>query len=131
MCIRDRHGVIEPDGTISVQEGDSAVYKITPDSGYHISDVFVDGTRVIGAELAHIVNTGTYTFVNVNKNHTIEVLFEQDGAPVIYHTIISSAGKYGTISPYGATTVINEDNQTYVITPDRGYRIASVMIDGT
>ena len=125
------HGVIEPDGTISVQEGDSAVYKITPDSGYHISDVFVDGTRVIGAELAHIVNTGTYTFVNVNKNHTIEVLFEQDGAPVIYHTIISSAGKYGTISPYGATTVINEDNQTYVITPDRGYRIASVMIDGT
>ena len=50
---------------------------------------------------------------------------------MIYHTIISSAGKYGTISPYGATTVINEDNQTYVITPDRGYRIASVMIDGT
>ncbi|MDO4454930.1 MAG: InlB B-repeat-containing protein [Eubacteriales bacterium] len=125
------HGVIAPEGILSVQEGDSAVFKITPDSGYHISDVFVDGTRVIGAELAHIVNTGTYTFVNVNRNHTIEVLFEQDGAPVIYHTIISSAGKYGTISPYGATTVINEDNQTYVITPDRGYRIASVMIDGT
>ena len=124
------HGTIEPNGTISVQEGESVVYKITPDSGYHISDVFVDGTRVIGAELAHIVNTGTYTFANVNRNHTIDVLFEEDGAPVIYHTIISSAGKYGTISPYGATTVINEDNQTYVITPDRGYKIASVMVDG-
>jgi len=85
------HGTIEPNGTISVQEGDSVVYKITPDSGYHISDVFVDGTRVIGAELAHIVNTGTYTFTNVNRNHTIDVLFEEDGAPVIYHTKIGRA----------------------------------------
>ncbi|MCI7814059.1 MAG: InlB B-repeat-containing protein [Robinsoniella sp.] len=124
------HGSISPSGTITVEEGATAVYTITSESDYHISDVIVDGIRIIGDELAYIVNTGKYTFVNVNKDHTIQVLFEKNGAPVIYHTIISSAGSNGTISPLGATTVLDEDNQTYIIIPDKGYRVASVMIDG-
>ena len=124
------HGTISPSGTTTVEKGATVVYTITPDSGYHISDVFINGTRVIGDELAYIVNTGKYTFTNVNRNHTIQVVFEADGAPVVFHTIISSAGAHGTITPLGATTVVHEDNQTYVITPDNGYKIASVMVDG-
>ncbi len=124
------NGTISPSGTTTVEEGGSVVYTITPNSGYHISDVFINGTRVVGDELAYIVNTGTYIFSNVNRNHTIQVQFEEDGAPVVFHTIISSTGANGTITPLGATTVLHEDNQTYVITPDNGYRIASVMIDG-
>ncbi len=129
-AVAGSNGTISPNGTTTVEEGGSVVYTITPDTGYHISDVIINGTRVIGDELAYIVNTGKYTFTNVNRNHTIQVEFEMDGAPVVFHTIISSAGTNGTITPQGATTVLDEDNQTYVITPDTGYRIASVMIDG-
>ena len=45
-------------------------YSITPFSGYHISDVTVDGQSVGAVD--------SYTFDNVTDNHTIAVTFARD-----------------------------------------------------
>ncbi|MCB4756110.1 MAG: hypothetical protein LHV69_03605 [Elusimicrobia bacterium] len=45
-------------------------------------------------------------------------------------TITASAGAYGAITPSGASTISYGDSQTYVITPDAGYIIEDVVIDG-
>jgi hypothetical protein len=47
------------------------------------------------------------------------------------HIIIASAGLGGSIAPFGVVTVDYGENQTFNITPNRGYRIANVLVDGT
>ncbi len=68
------NGSIKP-GTTQVYKGDSQTFTITPDSGYKIADVKVDGTSV-GA-------VTTYPFENVTENHTIVVTFEKKSSPPI------------------------------------------------
>lgn len=63
-------GSISPSGSISVREGRDQTYTITPDGGYRISDVRVDGVSV-GA-------VSSYTFDNVQKRHTIEAIFAKE-----------------------------------------------------
>ena len=60
-------GAISPSGKISVREGRNQVFTITPDQGYAVSDVQIDGESV-GA-------VTSYTFENVRKAHTIAVSF--------------------------------------------------------
>ena len=67
-------GSISPSGSISVREGQDKSFTITPDSGYHILSVLVDG-KSIGA-------VTSYTFDDVQKKHSIEAVFEKDIADV-------------------------------------------------
>ena len=69
----DEHGKIAPTGDVAVPKGESKTFTITPDSGYHIKDVLVDG-KSIGA-------VGTYTFENVVDNHTIHATFARKHTP--------------------------------------------------
>ena len=58
---------IAPAGVTTVNYGGSQSYTITPDAGYHIADVLVDGSSV-GA-------VTSYNFTNVTANHTISASF--------------------------------------------------------
>ena len=60
-------GSISPSGNVSVREGRDRIFTITPDKGYAISNVKIDG-KSIGA-------VKSYTFENVRRTHTIEVIF--------------------------------------------------------
>ena len=66
------NGVISPSGSVSVREGRDQAFTITPDQGYTVADVKIDGQSV-GAVTA-------YTFENVRKAHTIEVSFAKAAA---------------------------------------------------
>jgi uncharacterized repeat protein (TIGR02543 family) len=61
------NGSISPTGATIVDYGGSQAYSITPASGYHVTDVLVDGVSV-GAVTSH-------SFTNVTANHTISVAF--------------------------------------------------------
>ena len=60
-------GSISPSGNVSVREGRDQTFTITPDKGYAVSNVKIDG-KSIGA-------VKSYTFENVSRTHTIEVIF--------------------------------------------------------
>ena len=60
-------GSITPSGNVSVREGRDQTFTITPDKGYSVSNVKIDG-KSIGA-------VKSYTFENVRRAHTIEVSF--------------------------------------------------------
>ncbi|MDD4798322.1 MAG: S-layer homology domain-containing protein [Clostridia bacterium] len=61
------NGSISPSGSISVSNGANQAFAITPNSGYSIRAVKVDGTSV--------GTVSTYTFSNVTGNHTIHAEF--------------------------------------------------------
>ena len=112
------NGSISPTPSATVQEGQNQTFTITPDAGYVIDDVLVDGGSV-GA-------VSSYTFTNVTANGTISATF----VAVPTYTITSSAGANGSISPTPSATVQEGQNQTFTITPDAGYVIDDVLVDG-
>ena len=60
-------GSISPSGNVSVREGRDQTFTITPDKGYAVANVKIDG-KSIGA-------VKSYTFENVSSPHTIEAIF--------------------------------------------------------
>jgi len=111
------HGSINPFGEIKVSHGADYTFKITPNNGYSIKDVIVDG-KPIGA-------MPEYAFVKVMSNHTISAVFEIKSYP------ISAIQKdNGIITPPGETIVNYGKSLTFTITPNQGYHIADVIIDG-
>ena len=60
-------GTINPSGVVTVGQGESQTFSITPDDGYVVTDVIVDGASVGAA--------AGYTFSNVSSEHSIEASF--------------------------------------------------------
>ena len=116
-------GSISPSGTVLADQGESLTFTITADSGYEISDVLVDGASV-GA-------VSTYT-LNVTSDHTIAASFRStsSGGGTVRHTITASAGDGGSIDPDGSVRVRRGSDQAFTITPDEGYKISDVLVDG-
>jgi len=73
-------GSISPSGAVSVACFDSLQFQITPDPGYRVEKVLVDGDSV--------GTMTTYTFTNVTANATIEASF----TPVLYTLTLTSLG---------------------------------------
>ena len=69
----DEHGKIDPAGTITVPKSGNKTFTITPDSGYYIKDVLVDG-KSVGA-------VTEYKFENVTEPHKIHATFARNYTP--------------------------------------------------
>ncbi|MDM8551193.1 PKD domain-containing protein [Desulfobacterales bacterium HSG2] len=92
-----------------------------PDVGYEVKDVVIDGVSVGAVD--------SYTFEGISANHTISVTFKKTyGIP--QHTITATSGDNGSINPSGEVTVDEGSYQTFVMTPDSGYELEDVEIDG-
>jgi endo-1,4-beta-D-glucanase Y len=115
------NGTISPTGAVVVDKGTSKEFIITPNSGYDINTITVNG--------AIIANTSTYTFTNVVANQNIAVTFKVK-PPVETFTITASAGANGTISPIGAVVVDKGTNKIFTITPNTGYDINTITVNG-
>ncbi len=111
------NGSISPSGAVSVADGGSQTFMITPSTEYRVDSVLVDGVKVD--------STTSYTFVNVTTDHTIRAVFR-----INRYTITASAGPNGTISPNGGVNVNHGSSQTFVIIPSGGYHVDSVLVDG-
>ena len=96
--------------------GSEKIFKITPETGFKVKDVMVDG-----------VSAGSvpeYKFSNITRGHSISVTFE-----VITYTISGSAGTGGAISPHGQVTVDYGTDFTFIISPDEGYMVSEIKIN--
>ena len=80
-------GSISPSGSVSVREGRDQTFTITPDKSYAVSNVKIDG-KSIGA-------VKSYTFENVSRTHTIEVIFmKANGTPQTGVFVDVATGSY-------------------------------------
>lgn len=80
-------GSISPSSNVSVREGRAQTFTITPDKGYAVSNVKIDG-KSIGA-------VKSYTFKNVRRNHAIEVIFTKvNGNPQTGVFVDVATGSY-------------------------------------
>ena len=112
------NGAVTPAGTTTVNYGDTPTYNITPNTGYHVVDVLVNGTSVGPVT--------SYTFPSVTGDKTISATFA-----INTYTIAASYGANGVVTPTGTTTVNYGDTPTYAITPNTGYHVVDVLVNGT
>lgn len=110
------NGSISPSGTVSVADGSSQTFTISPNAHYHVAGLTVDGSPVTASN--------SYTFQNVTSDHSIAATFAIDT-----YTIVASAGTNGSISPVSASVPYG-GNYSFSITPAAGYRVADVTVDG-
>jgi len=113
------NGSIAPPGVTMVDRGRNITYTITPNPGYHVADVLIDGRRDLGP-------ITSFTFTKVKKKHTISATFAPNNA--VHITAI--AGPDGTISPDDTVLVPSGGSQEFTITPAAGFKVADVLIDG-
>ena len=114
-------GTITPAGTTSVPQGQSITFDITPDAGYRIlsiTDTANGITTVLG-------NTSPQSITNITVPHNVVVTF------LPTYTISAIAGPNGTISPIGDVVVDSGASRNFSITPNIGYRVSDVLVDGT
>jgi FtsP/CotA-like multicopper oxidase with cupredoxin domain len=108
-----------------VQDHAMKTFAFVPEPGYRVAQVLVDGNPVdlpvYGGKPWNF-----YTFSDVTQDHTISVSFEQ-----ITYTITPSASAGGTISPSTPqSVVIGADSPTFTMTPNPGYHLSELRIDG-
>jgi len=103
------NGSISPSTVQTVDYNGSFIFTMTPNTGYHVQDVLVDGSTV------GVVTS--YTFTNVTAAHTIAASFAID-----MYTLTYTAGANGTIAGISPQTVNQGASGTTVTAvPSTGY----------
>ncbi|MBO4645095.1 MAG: choice-of-anchor J domain-containing protein, partial [Bacteroidales bacterium] len=121
-------GTIYPSGQVPVQGLSDQTFSITPDAGYLIDTLYVDGSPWAG-----VIPTGySYTFHSVVANHSIAAVFSHQ-----HYLVRWAAQPQGHVTVTGGTSVgqdsvsvFYEDEVVFQITPDEGYQIADVLVNG-
>ena len=111
------HGMINPSTVITVESGQSQRFIFTPDTGYKVDTLLIDGLKVD--------SSFEYTFINVTKNHTIRVTFA-----LAMFTLTPSVGPHGSVTPSNVIGVDYGGTQRFIFTPDANYKVDTVYVDG-
>ena len=114
------HGVIVP-GTSNVNYGATPSFSVTPNTGYHIASITANDASVTVTS----PSGQTCQFSAVSANGSLTATFA-----INTYTITVIQGANGVISP-GTSTVNYGSSQTFTITPNTGYHIASLTVDGS
>ncbi len=111
-------GTVSPNGTFRVPEGTTQPFIFTPDDGYRVSDVRVDGKSI--GSMPH------YALADITADRTIEVVFEL--VPV--RTIRVTAGPGGRVSPDGTIAERQGDTLIFSVTCDPRHDLETITVDG-
>jgi hypothetical protein len=98
-------GTISPSGAISVDQGARQAFTISPNAGYLVLDVQVDGASIGAA--------ASYEFNNVQSDHTIEASFQPEDSTC--EVLLSESFEAGNVPPDGWTLLQNNPNETWQI----------------
>ena len=111
-------GQVTPSGTQVVTYDNWILLNFWPDTGRRVGNVIVDGVAM--------GPLSSYTFSNVRSNHTISVVFDDAN----HLTVVGFPNALGSVAP-GQVFGKPGDCVRLYITPNRGYHVTDVLINGT
>lgn len=118
------NGSHENNSSVTVEEGSNAAIVVRPNVGYEIDSVTVGATTYstdeeIGSRLGNFQRD-----IVVNSDISVSATFRQ-----VLHTVTTNVGPNGTLSPMNPQ-VDHDQDVTFTITPNPGYTIRSLSVDG-
>ena len=111
------NGTITP-SKIDVIEGSKVKITFTPNTGYMVDKVLVNGIEKTA--------TGNEIEITVDEEKTVEVSYKK-----IPFTITVEEVTGATVDPDGTVTVSYGDNKNFTITANSGYKLIKVLVNGT
>ncbi len=127
----------ESEGLYYFREGEKLTIRAVPMTGYYVSEWFVNGEAVSDPEADYVIESLDRSYVieiafryGFNEVKRALAYYETIGKYQIKHYITAEAGEGGSISPEGKTVVYYGDSMTYTITPDDGYAVDKLMVNG-
>ena len=112
------NGIITPSGDVEVTYGENQQFIFTPNAGYHVSSVLVDGFSVD--------SLSSYTFYNVDANHTILVNFAINTYTLTLNAVNGNIIKNPDLPLYNYGTPVE-----LTAIPDEGYHFVNWSGDTT
>lgn len=109
------NGTITP-SKIGVIEGSKVKITFTPNTGYMIDKVLVNGIEKTA--------TGNEIEITVDEEKTVEVSYKK-----IPFTITVEEVTGATVNPNGTVTVSYGDNKDFTITANTGYKLVKVLVN--
>jgi len=123
------NGGISPEGNVVVEHGNSQSFVITPNEGYVIATLSVDGNQInLENDENWDAETLTYEFVSVTSNHTVHVEFDTASATTFTQDVKPRAYP----NPFSNHISISdaEGNERVVITNIAGQRVVDIFLNG-
>ena len=121
------HGSVDPEGTIIVPAGSTQRIQFIPDEYYALDTVKSNGFLIYPSLQTQYVVDSVFVIDSVTENYNITVSFKDVRPYYTVHVEVATAG--GTVTPKDTTVVIGSD-VTLTITPNEGYHISQLSIDG-
>ena len=113
--IVDENGTITP-SKIGVIEGSKVKITFTPNTGYMVDKVLVNGIEKTA--------TGNEIEITVDEEKTVEVSYKK-----IPFTVTVEEVTGATVDPDGTVTVSYGDNKDFTITANTGYKLVKVLVN--
>ena len=113
------HGTVTPaDGTYA--DGDTVTLTVTADPGYYVKSTELNGAAV------SLNSDNEYVFT-IESDSTFTAEFAE--IPPDSYVVTVNCGEHGTVTP-GTADYESGTEVTLTVTPDSGYRVKSVTLDG-
>lgn len=80
-------GIVSPLGVTTVEHGDTLTVMITPETGYYLRVLAIDGQETVYTEDTQI---GEYTFTDITEGHTLYAVFEKIPVESVIDAITST-----------------------------------------
>ena len=136
-------------GDNRIDRGESITFRVRNADEDDFEKILIDDEKLADRYFS-VSESGSYVVVKVKGSYTedlkkgdhdVEIVFEDGSAEgtfkvasssssARYYTIKAIAGKGGSISHEGPKEVKKGSDITYTITPDRGYKISDVYVNG-
>lgn len=141
-------------GDSRIDRGDSITFKVKNADEDDFEKILIDDEK-LARKYYTVSESGSYVTVKVKGSYTedlkkgdhdVEIVFSDgsaegtfrvssssssnNGSSTRYYTIKATAGKGGSISYEGSKDVKKGSDITYTITPDKGYKIKDVYVNG-
>ena len=140
-------------GDNRIDKGDTITFRVKNADKDDFEKILIDDEKLAGKYYS-VSESGSYVVVKVKGSYTedlkkgdhdVEIVFDDGSAEgtfkvassgssssgtTRYYTIKAIAGKGGSISHEGSKEVKKGSDITYTITPERGYKISDVYVNG-
>lgn len=119
-------GKITNSGIKNFNGGETVTYKFTPNSGYKVDKILIDGKYLTGTNLENAIKNG-YTFKNLSDNHTIKVIFVKN----VYKINVTIVGGGRVTSQTGSVIEANYgESRGFEWKANKGYKFSKLYVDG-
>ena len=105
----------------SVNSGDNQTFTITPNADYHIASITADGVAVAVTS----PSGQTYQFCSISADSSLNATFAINTYVISVNQTVN-----GVIAP-SAAIVDCGANSSFTVTPDIGYYLTSIIVDGS